>query len=326
MKTRISDKTEDAAQGEAASVQKSFSGVREDVGTLYLVATPIGNLEDMTFRAIRILKEVQLIAAEDTRQTRKLLTHFEVQNRLVSYHEHNRDASGPELIRLLLEGQNIALVSDAGMPAISDPGTDLVRDAVIEGIPVVPVPGANAALSALIISGLPTERFLFLGFPPRERKGLNKLLDGVERESGTLLFYESPHRVKKTLAVVAERWGGRKVAIVREITKRHEEAIRGTARQCLAHVETTPPIGECCIAIEGARESEPGRLAADGVPGAVGDGQWWAELELARHVAHYEQAGQSRKDAMKSAAADRGISKRDVYQSLLSVAEEAEED
>ncbi|MFC5406750.1 16S rRNA (cytidine(1402)-2'-O)-methyltransferase [Cohnella soli] len=317
--TRISDRTGtgETADGENASVQKSFSGTREGVGTLYLVATPIGNLEDMTFRAIRILKEVQLIAAEDTRQTRKLLTHFEIQNRLVSYHDHNREASGPELVRLLLEGQSIALVSDAGMPAISDPGADLVRDAVGEGIPVVPVPGANAALSALIMSGLPTERFLFLGFPPRERKGLNKLLDNVERESGTLLFYESPHRVKKTLAVIAERWSGRKVAIIRELTKRHEEAIRGTVSQCLAYVEATPPIGECCIAIEGASEQEPGRLSADGVTGITGEGPWWAGLELAMHVAHYEQAGQSRKDAMKSAAVDRGVSKRDIYQSLL---------
>jgi len=296
----------------AATVQRSFAA-REKPGTLYLVATPIGNLEDMTFRAIRTLKEVQLIAAEDTRQTRKLLTHFDIQNRLVSYHEHNREASGPELIRLLLEGQHIALVSDAGIPAISDPGADLVRDAVIEGIPVVPIPGANAALSALIISGLPTDRFLFVGFPPRDRKGIHKLLDSLEKESGTLILYESPHRLKKTLAAIGERWIGRGVAVVRELTKKHEEVVRGTVESCLAYVEDNPPLGECCILIEGTR-SENGQAGDSNADQA---GLWWSSMSPAQHVAHYEATGQTRKEAMKSAAADRGVSKRDVYQALL---------
>ncbi len=291
-----------------ANIQRSFTP-REKPGTLYLVATPIGNLEDMTFRAIRTLKEVQLIAAEDTRQTRKLLTHYEIQNRLVSYHEHNREASGPELIRMLEEGQHIALVSDAGIPAISDPGAELVRDAVAQGIPVVPIPGANAALSALIISGLPTNRFLFVGFPPRERKGLNKFLDGLEDESGTLIFYESPHRIKKTLAIVSERWSGRNMAIVRELTKRHEEAVRGTVAACLGHVEQFPPLGECCIIIEG-KSSQDGSAAAN-------SDHWWTSFTLAQHVSHYESLRLNRKESMKSAAADRGISKRDVYQALL---------
>lgn len=295
-----------------ATVQKSFAA-REKPGTLYLVATPIGNLEDMTFRAIRTLKEVQLIAAEDTRQTRKLLTHFEIQNRLVSYHEHNREASGPELIRLLLEGQSIALVSDAGIPAISDPGADLARDAAAVGIPVVPIPGANAALSALIVSGLPTDRFLFVGFPPRDRKGVHKLLDSLQGESGTLILYESPHRLKKTVAAIIERWGGRKMAIVRELTKKHEEVVRGTVEACLAHVEQNAPLGECCILIEGTR-SENGIRAGDD---AEQVGLWWTSVSLGQHVAHYEAAGQSRKEAMKSTATDRGISKRDVYQALL---------
>lgn len=297
----------------AASVQRSFAA-REGQGTLYLVATPIGNLEDMTFRAIRTLKEVQLIAAEDTRQTRKLLTHFEIQNRLVSYHEHNREASGPELIRMLADGQSIALVSDAGIPAISDPGAELVALAVQEGIPVVPIPGANAALSALIISGLPTDRFLFIGFPPRERKGLLKLIDSLESESGTILMYESPHRVKKTLAVFAERWGHRGMAIVRELTKRHEEAVRGTVQACLEHVEQHQPLGECCIVLQGkSAADETGEYhGKDGAGGA-----WWSSLALAEHVQAYEDKGQSRKEAMKSAAADRGVSRRDVYQALL---------
>lgn len=295
-----------------ASIQRSFA-IREAPGTLYLVATPIGNLEDMTFRAIRTLREVQMIAAEDTRQTRKLLTHFEIQNRLVSYHEHNREASGPELIRLLLEGQSIALVSDAGIPAISDPGADLVRDAVAQGIPVVPIPGANAALSALIISGLPTDRFLFVGFPPRERKGINKLLDGLEGEKGTLIFYESPHRLKKTLAVIAERWSGRSMAIVREITKRHEEAIRGTVEACLEHVELNPLLGECCIIIEGTPFQGEGSSSS----GEANNGQWWSSLTLKQHVKHYEALKLMPKEAMKSTAMDRGISRRDVYQALI---------
>ncbi|RKP45463.1 16S rRNA (cytidine(1402)-2'-O)-methyltransferase [Cohnella endophytica] len=309
------NRNETTVHPEKASVQKSFAPL-DAPGTLYLVATPIGNLEDMTFRAIRTLKEVQLIAAEDTRQTRKLLTHFEIQNRLVSYHEHNREASGPELIRLLSEGQHIALVSDAGIPAISDPGADLVRDAVAQGIPVVPIPGANAALSGLIMSGLPTNRFLFLGFPPRDRKSLNKLLDGLERESGTLLFYESPHRLKKTLAVVAERWADRKIAIVRELTKRHEEAIRGSVAACLARIEEVPLLGECCLIIEGAGEQE-GNTTDE-----AGQGQWWASVTLEQHVAHYENLQQSRKEAMKSVAADRGVSRRDVYQALLGEGQE----
>jgi 16S rRNA (cytidine1402-2'-O)-methyltransferase len=294
-----------------ATVQHSFSS-REKPGTLYLVATPIGNLEDMTFRAIRTLKEVQIIAAEDTRQTRKLLTHYDIQNRLVSYHEHNRDASGPELIRLLEEGQNIALVSDAGIPAISDPGAELVSDAVAQGIPVVPIPGANAALSALIISGLPTDRFLFVGFPPRDRKGLNKFLDGLESESGTLILYESPHRIKKTLAVVAERWGERSMAIVRELTKRHEEAVRGTVKACLSHVEEYPPLGECCIVLEGLSDT---KRAAD-EEGKLGN-SWWSSLTLEQHVNHYESLDIKRKEAMKAVAVDRAISRRDVYQALL---------
>ena len=303
---------------ETATVQKSFAA-REKPGTLYLVATPIGNLEDMTFRAIRTLKEVQLIAAEDTRQTRKLLTHFDIQNRLVSYHEHNREASGPELIRLLLEGQHVALVSDAGIPAISDPGADLARDAAAVGIPVVPIPGANAALSALIISGLPTDRFLFVGFPPRDRKGVHKLLEGLEGESGTLILYESPHRLKKTVAAIGERWSNRKMAIVRELTKKHEEVVRGTVEACLAHVEQNAPLGECCILIEGTSSSKANSGESSGAAAET----WWSDWTVAKHVSHYESAGHSRKEAMKAAAADRGVGKRDVYQALLEESEDA---
>ncbi|MCM3750024.1 16S rRNA (cytidine(1402)-2'-O)-methyltransferase [Paenibacillus pasadenensis] len=285
-------------------VQKSFAD--HDKGMLYLVATPIGNLEDMTMRAIRILKEVSMIAAEDTRQTRKLLSRFEIENRLVSYHEHNKAASGPELLRLMEEGSSIALVSDAGMPAISDPGADLVREAAERGIPVVPVPGANAALSALIMSGLPTDRFTFAGFPPRDKKHFDKWLQELKSLPGTLLLYESPHRINKTLPILLNVLGDREIAMVRELTKRHEEAVRGRISECMAHLEEHEPLGEYCLVI-GAGE------AAETEPGSG----WWELLRLEEHVEHYERLGSDRKEAIKQAAADRGLSKRDVYNEVM---------
>lgn len=298
-------------------VQRSFEP-REKPGVLYLVATPIGNLEDMTFRAIRTLREADLIAAEDTRQTRKLLTRFEIQNRLVSYHEHNQEASGPELIRMLEEGLSIALVSDAGLPAISDPGAKLAADAAARGIPVVPIPGANAALSALIISGLPTDRFLFAGFPPRDRKGLKQFLDSLEWETGTLILYESPHRIGKTLDALAERWGERRMAVIRELTKRHEEAVRGTVQACAEFARAHPPVGECCLVIEGADPSAAVSKGSASQHGNVRDSMpWWQDLTLEEHVRHYEEEDGNRKEAMKKAARDRGMSRRDVYQALL---------
>ncbi|MUT67727.1 16S rRNA (cytidine(1402)-2'-O)-methyltransferase [Paenibacillus sp. NEAU-GSW1] len=295
------------------SIQKSFKEQSQhEAGTLYLVATPIGNLEDMTFRAIRTLKEVQLIAAEDTRQTRKLLTHFQIATRLVSYHEHNKQASGSELIRLLEEGQSIALVSDAGLPAVSDPGADLVAEAVANGIKVVPIPGANAALSALIISGVSTERFLFTGFPPRDKKPLKNWLTDLSGLPYTLMTYESPHRLRKTLEAMLECLGDRRIAMVRELTKRHEEAARGTITECLAHLEEHPPLGEYCLIIEGAdAAAEAGRITGD----AEAAEAWWTALDLEAHVAHYE-GEHGRKEAIKKAAADRGLSKRDVYNAV----------
>ncbi|WP_270167053.1 16S rRNA (cytidine(1402)-2'-O)-methyltransferase [Paenibacillus sp. SYP-B4298] len=291
-------------------VQKSFQAGHE-TGTLYLVATPIGNLEDMTFRAIRTLREAELIAAEDTRQTRKLLTHFEIATRLVSYHEHNKQASGQELIRLLTEGMTIALVSDAGLPAISDPGADLVREAVEAGIPVVPIPGANAALSSLIMSGLPTERFTFAGFPPRDKKPLLLWLEELRSQRGTLLLYESPHRLKKTLQAMLEQWGNRRLAMTRELTKKHEEAVHGTVSECLEWLEEHPPLGEYCLVVEGADSD----AAATGEQGAA----WWSDMTIEQHVHHYmEQAtGKSRKEAMKQVGKDRGLSKRDIYNQIM---------
>lgn len=294
------------------NIQKSFIKIQpsheQEIGKLFLVATPIGNLEDMTMRAIRTLQEVDLIAAEDTRQTRKLLTHFEIKTKCVSYHEHNKEASGPELIKLLLEGNNIAIVSDAGLPAISDPGADIASEAIANNISVIPIPGANAALSALIMSGLPTERFCFIGFLPREKKSIVATLEKYASYTETLILYESPHRIKKSLRTLLEVWGDRRVAIVRELTKRHEEAIRGNLSECINWFEENQPIGEFCIIIEGLDQAGVKQLedAAN---------EWWQSLSLEEHVQHYETS-MSRKDAMKQVAGDRGISKRDVYNEI----------
>jgi 16S rRNA (cytidine1402-2'-O)-methyltransferase len=286
------------------NIQKSFHN--PDNGKLYLVATPIGNLEDMTFRAVRMLKEVQWIAAEDTRQTRKLLTHYEISTRLVSYHEHNKQNSGPELIRHMQNGDSVALVSDAGTPAISDPGYDLVRLAIEQDIEVVPIPGANAALCALIMSGMMTDRFTFVGFMPRDRSSQQQLLGKLGAANGTLLFYESPYRVEKTLVAMTEAFGEeRQVCLIRELTKRYEEAVRGTIRECLGHLAAYPPQGEYCIVVAQGEESNSDTSS------------WWESLTEEEHVAHYEEQGLHRKDAIKQAAVDRGVPKRDLYNRLV---------
>ncbi|AOZ92832.1 16S rRNA (cytidine(1402)-2'-O)-methyltransferase [Paenibacillus crassostreae] len=289
--------------------QSSFQGEStRSGGSLYLVGTPIGNLEDMTFRAVRILKECDIIAAEDTRQTRKLLTHFEITPQLLfSYHEHNKAASGPELIRYIIEGKNLALVSDAGLPAISDPGSDLVQLAIAEGIPVIPIPGPNAALSALIVSGLSTERFTFIGFLPRDRKDVQSVLSSVQYAQGTLLMYESPHRIIKTLGFLLEFLGNRRIVLARELTKRYEEMVRGSIEDCLEWMGDHPPIGEYVLVLEGASQEEEQKQKD----------AWWQELSLEEHVTRYENDGENRKDAMKKTAIDRGVSKRDVYNALL---------
>ncbi|CAM3094782.1 16S rRNA (cytidine(1402)-2'-O)-methyltransferase [Paenibacillus sediminis] len=293
------------------TVQRSFEdkGDKGAPGKLYLVATPIGNLEDMTYRAVRTLQECDIIAAEDTRQTRKLLTHFNISPKMLfSYHEHNKEASGPELIRYIIEGKNLALVSDAGLPAISDPGADLVKLAVAQEIPVIPIPGANAGLSALIASGLPTDRFTFLGFLPREKKEREHILTSVQSAQGTLILYESPHRVIKTLEHIGTVLGDRQVVLARELTKRYEEMLRGSVQECLNWLEEHPPLGEYCVIVQGiTAEEEQQQLD-----------EWWKQLSIEEHVAHYEQTeGISRKDAMKKAASDRGVSKRDIYNALL---------
>ncbi|MNO85750.1 Ribosomal RNA small subunit methyltransferase I [compost metagenome] len=293
-------------------VQKSFEENKPNesvCGKLFLVATPIGNLEDMTYRAVRTLQEADIIAAEDTRNTRKLLTHFDITpGKLLSYHEHNKAASGPELIRFIIEGKNLALVSDAGLPAISDPGSDLVKLAIEAGISVIPIPGANAALSALIVSGLPTSRFQFIGFMPRDNRERERLLQSLQDEESTLLMYESPHRLVKTLDSILEVLGDREVVLARELTKRYEEMTRGTLSKCLLWLQDHPPLGEYCVVVAGARpEDVKERRDA-----------WWQSMTVEEHVNHYEeQEGLERKEAMKKAAGDRGVSKRDVYKALL---------
>ncbi|ALS24777.1 16S rRNA (cytidine(1402)-2'-O)-methyltransferase [Paenibacillus naphthalenovorans] len=291
------------------NIQKSYHDAGEQRGKLYLVGTPIGNLEDMTYRAVRVLREVQWIAAEDTRQTRKLLTHFDIATRMVSYHEHNKHASGPELVRLMQAGDSIALVSDAGLPAICDPGADLVRLAIDAEIDVIPVPGANAALSALIMSGLPTERFTFVGFLPRDKKPLEKELKALKREPGTVLCYESPHRLVKTLTAMSEILGeDHEICLIRELTKKYEEAVRGTIRECLAHLDEHPPQGEYCLVIRGSN----GESSAE----SDDDAAWWTGLTPQEHVARYEAEGFAHKEALRRAAQDRGVPKRELYNLL----------
>lgn len=283
----------------AAQVQKSFQ--HHQTGTLYLVATPIGNLEDMTYRAIRILREVDEVAAEDTRQTRKLFTHFDIQTKLSSYHEHNKQQAGKRIIDSLLAGESLALVSDAGFPAISDPGSELVHDAVAHDITVVPIPGANAALSALIVSGLPTTQFSFVGFLPRENKARKEKLQALRNRLDTHIFYESPYRIVKTLQAIETSWGERTIALARELTKKYEEIVRGSIRACLAYLKNHPPRGEYCIVVEGSQQTD------------VAD-EWWSTMTIVDHVGHYERGGIDRKQAIKMTALDRRIPRREVYQ------------
>lgn len=275
-------------------------------GILYLCATPIGNLEDITFRAIRMLKEADLIAAEDTRHTRKLLNHFEIHTPSVSYHEHNKLERGPELISRLLQGQTIALVSDAGMPGISDPGTHLVQLAIEAGVTVVPIPGANAALSALVASGLDTTNFTFVGFLPKTKKKRRDLLEQLVNQPYTMLFYESPHRIKETLKEMTAVFGDRQAVAGRELTKKFEEFIRSTLTGLQAYFVSVEPRGEFTLVLQGAGDqlSTPASLSE-------------AEVSLAEAVRLLIAKGITKKDALRKVASERGLSRRDVYQAVL---------
>lgn len=277
-------------------------------GTLYLCATPIGNLEDMTFRVIRTLKEVDLIAAEDTRNSIKLLNHFEIQTPMTSYHEYNKYEKGRKLVEKLLEGQDIALITDAGTPGISDPGEELVKMCYESGIPVTSLPGAAACITALTISGLSTRRFAFEAFLPSDKKEREQILKEMETETRTMIVYEAPHRLVKTLKLFLERLGNRKITVCRELTKRHETALAVTLEEAVAHYEANPPKGECVLVIEGksreeAREEER---------------KQWEEMTIEDHMEVYTKQGMNKKSAMKAVAKDRGVSKRDIYQYLES--------
>ena len=275
-------------------------------GVLYLCATPIGNLEDMTFRAVRVLKEVNLIAAEDTRHTRKLLTHFDINTSLVSYHEHNKDGRGPELIAKLLAGQSIAIVSDAGMPGISDPGVPLVQLAIEAGVTVIPVPGANAVLSALVASGLDTTHFTFIGFLPKTKKKRRQLVNELAKQRYTLVFYESPHRIKDTLDVLVEAFGDRPAVVGRELTKKFEEFVRSSLTGLQAHFATKLPRGEFTLVVAGLDQvAAQEELAID------------LEEPLAEAVNRLVATGVNKKDAIRQVAIERGMPKRDVYQATI---------
>lgn len=280
--------------------QKSYENTK--TGKLYLVATPIGNLDDITMRAMSVLKEVDLIAAEDTRHTKKLLNHFEIRTPLISYHEHSSIAREDELIEHMRAGKNIALVSDAGLPAISDPGQELVAKCVEADIPVVPIPGVNAALSALVASGLSTQTFLYLGFLPRESKRRTEVLSKYKEQQDTMILYEAPHRLSEMLRDLKSILGNRTVVIARELTKRHEEFIRGTIEEVIGICEEESIKGEITVIIEGAKEKEKIQT----VP-------WWDGLSISSHVGIWMEKGLTSKEAIKKVSEERNISKREVY-------------
>lgn len=282
--------------------QKSFED--DGKGILYLVPTPIGNLEDITFRALRILREVDLILAEDTRHTQKLLNHFDISNKLLSYHEHNQKERTNQIVGKLERGESLALVSDAGMPAISDPGNDLVKHVIEKDLRLTVLPGASAGLSALVGSGLPTDEFVFYGFLPRKKQEKQNELSRLSKYGATIVLYESPYRIKDSLQQIEKTLGERQIVIARELTKLHEEYIRGTAADILQDLQKTEVKGECCILIEGSDKDE-----------GIADTTWWMSLTVEDHVEYYEkEKGIPHKAALKKVAVDRNVSRREIYE------------
>lgn len=276
-------------------------------GTLYLCATPIGNLEDMTFRAVRILKEVDVIAAEDTRNSVKLLNHFDIHTPMTSYHEFNKIDKGQYLVKRLLEGKNIALITDAGMPGISDPGEELVRMCRDAGVPVTAVPGACACVTALVISGRSTRRFCFEAFLPTDKKERRAVLEELKTETRTSIIYEAPHRLVKTLQELLNELGDRKITVCKELTKKHETGFETTLKEAVSYYEQNEPRGEYVLVLEGCSRQQMEQEAQDA----------WKEMSLGDHMKLYEEQGMNRKDAMKQVAKDRGVGKREIYQALL---------
>ncbi len=279
------------------------SSQHEQGSCLYLVATPIGNLEDMTMRALRILKEVDIIAAEDTRNTRKLCNYFDIQTPLISYHEHNLEVGGEKLLAFLREGKSVALVSDAGLPCISDPGADIAAKAIAEDFAVVPIPGANAALTALIASGITPQPFYFFGFLNRNKKGRREQLEKLSKREETLLFYEAPHRLKDTLKDLQLVLGNRQITLARELTKKFEEFLRGSMEEAITWANDNEIRGEFCVVVEGNTSGE-----------VEEEENYWTDMTLDEHVNYIiEETQISSKEAIKEVAKLRGLSKRDVY-------------
>ncbi len=276
-------------------------------GTLYLCATPIGNLEDITYRVLRTLKEVDLIAAEDTRNSIKLLNHFDIQTPMTSYHEFNKIDKAYQLVAKLKEGKNIALITDAGTPGISDPGEDIVRICYEEGIEVTSLPGAAACITALTMSGRPTRRFAFEAFLPKDKKERAAVLAELKEETRTIILYEAPHHLIKTVRELMDVLGDRELTVCRELTKKHEEKIQTTFSSLLSYYEEKEPRGEYVLVICGkSREEIVKEQQAS-----------WEEISIEAHMEHYESQGIDHKEAMKLVAKDRGVSKRDIYQYLV---------
>ena len=279
-------------------------------GKLYLCATPIGNLEDITFRVLRTLKEADLIAAEDTRHSIKLLNHFEIKTPMTSYHEYNKVEKAAYLVARILEGTEVALITDAGTPGISDPGEELVRQCCEAGIEVTSLPGPAACITALTMSGLPTRRFCFEAFLPSEKsdkKERARILEELKRETRTIIVYEAPHHLVKTLGDLYEALGNRRIAVCRELTKKHETAFRTTFEEALKAYEAEEPRGECVIVIEGISVKE---LEAEKI-------RSWEQMSVEEHLEYYMSQGMDKKEGMKAVAKDRGVSRRDIYQQTL---------
>ena len=276
-------------------------------GTLYLCATPIGNLEDMTFRCVRILKEVDLIAAEDTRNSIKLLNHFDIHTPMTSYHEYNKIAKAHTLIEHLEKGEDIALITDAGTPGISDPGEELVAMCQEAGITVTAVPGAAACITALTISGLATRRFAFEAFLPTDKKERQAVLNELTEETITMIIYEAPHRLVLTLELLLATLGDRRIRICRELTKKHETVFATTISAAVEYYKEQEPKGECVLVIEGKSRQEQ----------IEEERQKWEEMSIQEHMDYYMDQGIQKKEAMKMVAKDRGVGKRDIYQALL---------
>lgn len=272
-------------------------------GQLFLCATPIGNLDDITFRVLETLKNVDIIAAEDTRHSIKLLNHFDIKTPMTSYHEFNKYDKGEALVKQLLQGKNIALITDAGTPGISDPGEVLVKQAYEAGIMVTSLPGAAACITALTVSGLSTRRFCFEAFLPADKKERKRVLEELKSETRTIVMYEAPHRLVRTLEVMQQELGDRRLTICKELTKKHEHVMQTTFSEALSYFRETEPKGEYVLVIEAVsyEDLEEERQ------------QQWEQLSIEEHVALYESQGNTRKDAMKMAAADRGVTKREIY-------------